>query len=409
MTSSKRLFFILIVVLITGCKGGGGGGSSAVPGPTPIVVPGNNVLSITVNGALCSKSTSVNYPNKPCVSVTICNPGTSTCQTINDILLDTGSWGLRIFKSALNSNISLTQVLSISGGSLAECSHFGDGSSIWGPVQLASVILGNEPAVDDVPVQVGDSTFASVPASCTGFLTGPADAYFNGILGVGVFPQDCGPGCADIAGNGLGLYYTCTGSATGSTCSGTWVALTSQVQNPVAHLLQDNNGVIVELPSVSSGGATSAVGSLVLGIGTQTNNIVSSGVTTFATDGIGEIITTVSGFTYSAIIDSGSNGFFFTPPLSNPIPNCGSPNQGWFCPPSTVTLSATNAGASGSPSGTVSFEIGNLTALTNSSNNKVFSNIGGSTPDRFVWGLPFYFGRNVYVGIEGKGGPYFAY
>jgi len=95
--------------------------------------------------------------------------------------------------------------------------------------------------------------------------------------------------------------------------------------------------------------------------------------------------------------------------LSNPIPNCGSPNQSWFCPSSTVTLSATNAGASGSSIGTVSFEIGNLEALTSSSNNKVFSNIGGNTPGIFVWGLPFYFGRNVYVGIEGKGGPYFAY
>jgi hypothetical protein len=45
----------------------------------------------------------------------------------------------------------------------------------------------------------------------------------------------------------------------------------------------------------------------------------------------------------------------------------------------------------------------------------VFSNIGGSTPDKFIWGLPFYFGRNVYVGIEGKppsslgSGPFFAY
>jgi Protein of unknown function (DUF3443) len=408
MKSSKGQLFILIVALMVGCKGGGGGGSSAAPGPAPIVIPGNNVLSITVNGSLCSQSTSVNYPNKPCVSVTICNPGTSVCQTINDILLDTGSFGLRIFKSALNPNISLTQVLSISGGSLTECSHFGDGSSIWGPVQIASVILGNEPAVD-VPIQVGDSTFASVPASCTAsLLTGPADAFFNGILGVGVFPQDCGPGCADITGNGLGLYYTCTGSAAGSPCSGTWVALTSQVQNPVAHLLVDNNGVIVELPGVSPiTGATSAIGSLVLGIGTQANNVPAA-VNTYPTDSVGEIITTISSSTYSAIIDTGSNGFFFTPPSAIQLPNCASPNQSWFCPSSPVTINAINAGASGSPSSPVSFEIGNFSNLV-SSNNKVFSNIGANTPDKFIWGLPFYFGRNVYVGMEGKGGPYFAY
>ena len=372
---------------------------------------GNNVLPITVNGALCSPSTSANYLNKPCVSITVCNPGTSTCQIIDDILLDTGSFGLRIFKSVLNPGISFTQVTSASGGSLAECAPFGDGSSIWGPVQTASVILGSEPPVQ-VPIQVGDSAFAAVPSTCTGVLAGPADALFNGILGVGVLTHDCGPGCASVQNNRI--YYTCTGT----TCSGTTVALDSQVQNPVALLLTDNNGVIVELPSVSSSGASSVSGSLVLGIGTQTNN-VPSGVTTYAANQSGEIITTISGATsqYSAVIDSGSNGYFFIPPSASQLPDCASANASWFCPSSTVTIVATNAGASGSPSGAVSFEIGNFTNLT-SSNNKVFSNIGGSAPIAlgiFDWGLPFYFGRNIYVGIDGKpptsigSGPFFAY
>jgi hypothetical protein len=50
-----------------------------------------------------------------------------------------------------------------------------------------------------------------------------------------------------------------------------------------------------------------------------------------------------------------------------------------------------------------------------------FSNIGGYTVNFFDWGLPFYFGRNIYVGVEGRTsklntgvfinykGPYFAY
>jgi hypothetical protein len=369
---------------------------------------GNNVLSITVNGSLCSASTSAAYLNKPCVSVTVCNPGgTSSCQVIDDILLDTGSFGLRIFKQALTL-VSLTTVTSGSG-SLAECAQFGDGSAIWGPVKMASVILGNEPAVLQVPVQVGDSAFAAVPATCTGVLTGPADAFFNGILGVGVFAQDCGTGCSTVAGNGF--YYTCTGS----TCGGATVALSSQVQNPVALLPHDNNGVIVELPSVSSSGASSVMGSLVLGIGTQANNAVPSGVIAYVADSVGEIITTISGTTYNAIIDSGSNAFFFTPPsaFAPQLPSCASPNPGWFCPSSIVNIVATNAGATGSPSVAVSFEIGNFSSLI-SSNNQVFSNIGANSPGIFDWGLPFYFGRNVYVGIEGKGssigsGPYWAY
>ena len=70
----------------------------------------NNVIPITVNGALCSANS---YLNKPCVSVTVCTPGTSTCQTIDDILLDTGSYGLRIFKQALT--VSLPQVTGAAG------------------------------------------------------------------------------------------------------------------------------------------------------------------------------------------------------------------------------------------------------------------------------------------------------
>jgi hypothetical protein len=420
MISSKIPFFLLVVALITGCSGGGGsvsgggggggGGSSSGSGPgSGGGITANNVLSITVNGSLCSASTSASYVNKACVSVTVCD--TSTCQMIDDILLDTGSYGLRIFKSALNPAISLTQIV-MGSGSLAECAQFGDGSSEWGPVQLAGITLASEPTVT-VPIQVIDSTFANIATSststiCPGAVQSPADAGFNGILGVGVFRQDCGPACSSSAG--IGIYYSCTGS----TCSGTTVALSSQVQNPVALLPVDNNGVIVKLPSVPLSGTSSVNGFLVLGIGTQTNN-GPSGVTRYSTDGFGEIITTVSGttVTYSSIIDSGSNGLFFTPPSAGLLPDCASPNESWFCPSSTVAFSATNAGALGSTSGMVSFQIGNFDSLTTSSNN-VFSNIGGSAPGIFDWGLPFYFGRDVYVGIEGKGssigsGPYWAY
>ncbi len=405
MKSSKRALLFLILVLAAGC-GSGGSSTPSVTGGNE--APASNVLPITVNGSLCSPSTSAFYLNKPCVSITICNPGTSTCQTINDILLDTGSFGLRIFKSVLSSDISLTQVASGSG-SLAECAQFG-GFSEWGPVQLAGVALAGEPTVT-VPIQVIDPTFANISTSststiCPGADQGPVSAGFSGILGVGVLSQDCGPDC--VTNSNIGIYYSCNGS----TCSGTKVGLSSQVQNPVAFLPSDNNGVIVELPSVPSNGSPSVNGILVLGIGTKTNN-VPSGVTTYNTDIFGEIITILTGTTYSSIIDSGSNGLFFTPPSTGLLPNCAS-NPTWFCPSSATTLSAENEGASGSPSGEVFFQIGNFDILTSSS-NMVFSNIGGSSPPGlFDWGLPFYFGRNIFVGIQNTSsslgtGPYFAY
>ena len=359
----------------------------------------SNVMAITVNGSLCSTNS---YVNKPCVSVTVCTPGTSTCQTIDDILLDTGSSGLRIFKQVLN--VSPTQVTS-GTDSIAECIQYGDGSSDWGPVQIAGVILGNEPAIQ-LPIQVIDSTFGNIPIACQNADKSPTDAGFNGILGVGLFAQDCGQDCSNSAYNGM--YYICNESI----CQGTAVPLSSQVQNPVDLLPHDNNGVIVELPSVPLGGVPSVNGYLVLGIGTRSNN-APSGVKTYAADQDGEFTTNFKGISYSSYIDSGSNGLFFPSPSGSLLPNCPSPDSDWFCPSSTESFSATNAGALGSPSGTVSFYIGNLDSLTTSSNN-VFAEIGGDGVGEFDWGLPFYFGRNVYIGLEGTGsslgsGLYWAY
>jgi len=369
--------------------------------PSTTSVSGNNVLSITVNGSLCSPTTSANYINKPCVSVTVCTPGTTTCQTINDILLDTGSSGLRIFKSVLT-GVTLSQITSGSN-SVAECVSFADGSSDWGPVMMADVLLGNEPAVQ-VPIQVIDSTFSKVPKTCGTPDSSPTLAGFNGILGAGLFADDCGSYCVNTANNGI--YYLCSGS----TCTSSTVALSDQVQNPVALLPQDNNGVIVQLPSVSLCGYTYVNGSLILGIGTQSNN-TPSGVVAYDADQYGEFITVFNGTTYSqSFIDSGSNSLAFPTPTTIALSTC----SGWFCPSSTMSLSATNKGYSGSPSGDVSFQIGNASSLFQSS-NMVFAEVGGSMPGQsFDWGLPFYFGRSVYVGIEGKTsslgtGPYWAY
>ncbi len=366
-----------------------------IPGSTTLTVPvpaggtgAANVLSITVNGSLCTNYSGLFYPNKPCVSVTVCDPANpANCQTINDILLDTGSYGLRIFKQAL------TVLPSAGTNSLAECVTFGDGSTDWGPVQSAAVVLGGEPAVT-VPIQVIDATFGN-PTVCGTPEASPAAAGFKGILGVGLFAADCGAGCASAAGNGM--YFTCSGT----NCSGAAVPLASQVQNPVTHLPLDNNGVLVQLPAVPSGGGTSDNGQLVLGINTQSNN-VSSGVTVYRANQAAEFTTIFNGATNThSIIDSGSNALFFSAPVSL-LPPCASPNSEWYCPPSTTPLSAINEGATGTPSGTVTFQVGNATALFGSGNS-VFGELAGTMPSNltgFDWGLPFFFGRSVYVGIE---------
>jgi hypothetical protein len=365
----------------------------------------DNMLTVTVNGGVGGI-----YKNGPFVSVTVCSPGTSNCQIINNILLDTGASGLRIFKSLLT--VSLTQVASGSG-SLTECIQYSDNSADWGPVQLADIILGNEPAVR-VPIQIIDSTFSGYNScSLNGQYildTSPSITGYNGILGVGLFTEDCGSECTSVANNGM--YYSCNGSS----CTGTEVSLNNQVQNPVSLLLLDNNGVIVQLPSIPLGGLLSVKGILILGIGTRSNNIP-SGVTMYPADPnsanltYGDFTTVFNGKTYSdSFIDSGSNGLFFDQGSISALTTCDSD---WFCASPTLSLSATTKGYTGSPSGTVSFQIGDADTLLYQTSNNVFIELGG--PDTsFDWGLPFFLGRSVYVGIDGQTsslgtGPYWAY
>ena len=57
----------------------------------------------------------------------------------------------------------------------------------------------------------------------------------------------------------------------------------------MALLLTDNNGVVVELPSIPASGAVSVTGSLIFGIGTQSNNGLGSAqvLTVNTSSGIG--------------------------------------------------------------------------------------------------------------------------
>ncbi len=368
---------------------------------------GPNILALTVNGSTCAADS---YINKPCVSIQICAPGsTSNCQTVNDILVDTGSFGLRVFKSVLNSSLlnGLTQVLTVDNKTAAECVEFGDGSKDWGPVQKADIVLGSEPAVT-VPIQVIDSTFSGSGGSavCSGAETDPTSAGLNGILGVGLLKHDCGSDCSSQAPNGL--YYGCTAGV----CSGSRVSLVNQVQNPVSLLPVDNNGVILELPVIPFGGVASLEGYLVLGIGTQSNNIPQQ-VDVYQTNSRGNFTTEYNGVTYSSsFLDSGSNGYFFPGSLST----CSSSSGllGWFCLPSVSEQSALNLGFGNSARSQTVFYIGDALYLAQSG-NRVFLELGASSGgSSFDWGLPFYVGRNVYVGFEqstsGLGtGPYWAY
>lgn len=388
--------------LVVAC---GGGGNKSTLAPQTITSSGSNVATISVNAG------AVGYVDGAFASVTVCIPGTSTCQTIDDVLVDTGSSGLRILSSALT--LALPQQNASDGNPVVECLPF-VGSYTWGPVQTANIQLAGETA-NSAPIQVINTNY-SVPTQCSD--VGPSAETLdtlgaNGILGIGLFPQDCGTYCEQVqtAAGAINLYYECSST---TSCQPVAESLAQQVVNPVTLFATDNNGVIVELPSVPGGAAASVTGSLVFGINTQSNNQLGSTTVYTADPTSGNFSTTFQGnaYTDAAFIDSGSNGYFFASNITQCSSNVA---PGFYCPSSTENLSATTVGMN-QASGTVDFSVANAGNLFANTDDYAFGDLGGTytgNPVEFDWGLPFFFGRNVYVAIEGQnapgGAPYWAY
>ena len=428
----RRVFAsALSVIAAAGC-GDGSGGANA--GNNRIAPPdGVNVVAIVVDsGPLGSAGAPVGYVNGAFVTVTVCVPGTANCQTIDHVLVDTGSSGLRLLandgRAGGELSLGLPPLEDVAKKAVAECFPFVDGFT-WGQVQLADVRVGGEMAAGIAVQVIGEAAYP-VPDQCLGFgndedtLEGTSGLLANGILGVGTFVQDCGPACATAGSGNPGVYFACGSSALGG-CVETAVAAADQVSNPVARFPTDDNGVIVELPSVPPGGAPTASGSLVFGIGTRSNNGLGSAVIIPVDDkGTFTTLFPAQGTQYpESFIDSGSNGIYFLSGTVTGIPNCTGTGgiERFYCPPGPLTLSAANQGAAGTPTVPVSFGIANAKVLFGT-NNAAFSNLGGENagssslnlPASFDWGLAFFYGRNVFTAIEGAAtpggtGPYFAY
>jgi len=431
--------------------GGGGGGTSSGGGQSADSV--NLIVDSGPQG---------NDVDTPFITITVCAPGsTSNCQQIDHIEVDTGSYGLRIMSSVLSSSLaSALQQETVSGGNpVVECAQFADGFS-WGPVKTADVQIAGESAAS-VPVEViGDpaylqsssasgTTTSEIPSGCSS--SGPEEdtvASFgaNGIIGIGFFSSDCGSACALSPTNAQnpGFYYECpaTGWSPGNPCNEIALAESAQVTNPVVFFQTDNNGVIVELPAASEG-VSAISGSLIFGIGTQSNNSVTAKTLLTAGtpyDTINTTYTTTTGqqqFLPYSYFDTGSNAYYFadggipsaTGCSGYPGYNSSNPDA-WYCPGSELHLNATVTGQNGTQS-SVSFSIGNTYTLFNTYTGSVFYDLGansgvsvttcdsqtkavGDTSCAFDFGFPFFLGRNVFIAFAGANtawgmGPYVAY
>lgn len=384
---AKRLGILAAIALgIVACGGGGGGGTDSTAG-TPVSTE-SNVLAVTITDIPSPAAYTVNMPY---VSVTLCAPGSATdCVVVDHVLVDTGSVGLRILSSALGATPTLPQQTTAGGDALFECLAFVMGYT-WGTVRVADVRLGGLTAAS-LPIQiVADAAAPAAPAGCTSqgvALDAVNRLGANGILGVGPFVDD------------LGDYYTCPGG----TCGTVVVSINRQVVNPVSALPSDNNGVILELAAVPANGAATGSGSLILGIGTRSNNALGS-ASVFDLDMAGDLRTTYGGSTIPAFIDSGSNGLFFA---DGGIAVCGVMTHapGFYCPPSSLDLTATLVAAANGRTTAIGIGVANADALI-ASGNKAFSNLAApwnGIPE-FDWGLPFFYGRRVHFAIYGSAVP----
>lgn len=411
MRSTLQLVVISAATLLWGCVGNK---SSTPANATP--PPTLNTMAITVDSGPTAATGQVNHAY---VTVRVCASGSTTqCANIDHVQLDTGSWGLRLVRSVLTAaSVTLTAETDTQGRTIEECVHFGGGQT-WGPVALADVTLAGEVAAK-VPVQVLDDSGAGAGAAAlaacgaTALINDVASLGANGLLGVGVFAQDCGTACTNAA-TPLPTYFGCPAAGV---CIAENVALTAQVTNPVAMFAADNNGIIVNMPNlINANGDVSVQGELIFGIATQTDNALPvSGLTVLAADAAGDFRATYNGATtlLPALIDSGTDAYSFNATIN---PCVTGSFIGYYCPAvAPLDVYAVNSpppGVSGL-SNTVHFAIADPnTFVANASAFMSLANGGGST--RFSWGMPFFYGRKIYIGINQQvagtyTGPFYAY
>ncbi|MGB7592112.1 MAG: DUF3443 family protein, partial [Terriglobia bacterium] len=442
---------------------------------TLTIVDGAGTQTVALTGTTTIANTvpvSVNLgPNNNLVNgiyttVTVCAPGTTNCTTIPNVMVDTDSVGLRVLSTGAAGvttqvgNLNLPQVTDpTTSYPLYECVQFGDLSYAWGAMQMATVQVGGETASQlpgatantGIPIQVistgtvpnlisyeGEvyynpcTNYETTESSPTGGLDDDTVASLgsNGILGIGLFPQDCTLDTTNLCTSletTTGQYLAYDASNGDANVEPT--ALADQAWNPVAAFPVDNNGELLSLPSMPATGQATATGTLTFGIGTETNNAITT-QTVYEVDCNADFLqATFNGVNYydvdnqtdcssenPSFIDSGTNSLTFLDPgtltSATGVSTVNCSDNPWYCPASTLNLSPPDLGLTlygdNGTSGTVLLSIANADSLFSGNDYGAFFNLGGSsissgepTSDDFIdLGLPFFFGRTIFVGIS---------
>ncbi len=430
---------VLLMLMLAGCGGTAGvpaTGSTTTGGAVLPPPPTLNVATVTLDRgppALAAGSNGYSAFNEPYVTITICAPGSTTnCQTIDHIILDTGSVGLRIITPAINPMLFalLPTETGATQNPVGECYQYVN-SYAFGSVRKADLSIAGE-QVASIPFQAIADTgvFATVPASCSSGGGSPIltvqDFGANGILGVGTTTTDCGAQCTVPGGTSGATYFDCppTGCATTITRVANPTAPFQQLPNPVAAFAADNNGTIIALPAVPQQGVTALTGTVTFGIGTQADNTMAATTvlplsTSSSRLGPGVLTATYNGKALTqSFFDSGSNEYFF---IDTGLAPCTTKNlTAFYCPPAPVTIAPVLTAANGFVAN-ISFTLyspldvaGTSTVAPGLAINPTLVVPPLPFANSFDFGVPFFFGRTVYTAIEGRPagnvvGPYVAF
>ena len=333
---------------------------------------------------------SVNGFNTPFVSVTVCKPGTKLCKTIDRIKLDTGSEGLKIYKSALQ-GFKLPIQHDDKKNNIALCSTLGGGSVYWGPIASADLFLGDEFA-KGASIQVVDPTFPAPNVNCvsTSFPDGR-----NGILGM-----DTAVGSP----NGK-TYFSCNSKS----CASVVLTSTKQPLNPIIYFLKDNNGFTIRTPSLPPAGQSNLKGSIIFGIGTQPNNQPKAGLTSCHVRSDDYFQLKYNGIIYWTKFDSGTNAYSFPPAAVN-VPFCKN-SKIYLCPLQPTTYQVELLNFDGSVCTSLNLDIiGNIFDFSSVTQSWVLPGLaetwGELMPESFILGMPFFFGKDISYVIQGHSSPW---
>jgi hypothetical protein len=161
---------------------------------------------------------------------------------------------------------------------------------------------------------------------------------------------------------------------------------------------------------------TSVQGELSFGLATQADNALpATGLTVLGANASGDFNATYNGGTtvLPAMIDSGTDSYAFN---DASITVCSSGRfLGYYCPavaPQNIFAVNTGIGANNATN-TVNFALQDPTTFVQTASAFIDLGGGGGSTN-FTWGMPFFYGRKVYIGIEQRAagsytGPFYAY